>query len=258
MRAGAEGCEPGEIVRLVDAADPPGKAAPQSLTLSSQAGRSLDSMRRSLALLTAAAASAVMAASATSASQPRLALVDDEPLVVRGAAFAPGERVTVTALTLLGPKRVVTKAGAGGAFRASLALVGQPCGRRSRFSPGAPEGAARRCGWRSSLASRLRSTEQARRLRTGSGGVAPARSASRVVVAAYFEDRPRPRWWRSAGRPLLIEMVVPVFGTFTLFHPGWCRPGCGVAWPFSSRTSSPSCRRRCPRPSARGSWSACC
>ena len=86
-------------------------------------------MRRSLALLSAAVASAVMAASATGALQPRFALVDDEPLVVRGAAFAPGERVTVTALTLLGPKRVVTKAGAGGAFRASLSLVGRPCGR---------------------------------------------------------------------------------------------------------------------------------
>ena len=86
-------------------------------------------MRRSLALLSAAVASAVMAASATAASQPRLALVDDEPLVVRGAAFAPGERVTVTALTFLGPKRVVTKAGTGGAFRASVRLIGQPCGR---------------------------------------------------------------------------------------------------------------------------------
>ena len=86
-------------------------------------------MRRSLALLAAAAASAVMTASASAASQPRLALVDDEPLVVRGAAFSPGERVTVTALTLLGPKRVVATAGQGGAFRASLRIVGTPCGR---------------------------------------------------------------------------------------------------------------------------------
>ncbi len=85
-------------------------------------------MRRSLVLLAAALASAGTAAAATGA-QPRLALLDDEPLVVRGVAFAPGERVTVTALTSLGPKRVVTKAGSGGAFRTSLTLVGRPCGR---------------------------------------------------------------------------------------------------------------------------------
>ena len=85
-------------------------------------------MRRSLVLLAAALASAGTAAAATG-SQPRLVLVDAEPLVVRGAAFAPGERVTVTALTLLGPRRIVAKAGAGGAFRTSLTLVGRPCGR---------------------------------------------------------------------------------------------------------------------------------
>ena len=104
-------------------------------------------MRRSLALLSAAAASAVMAASATAASQPRLALVDDEPLVVRGAAFAPGERVTVTALTLLGPKRVVTKAGRAARSAPRSASSGGRADARSRSSPRELAGAVRRYGW---------------------------------------------------------------------------------------------------------------
>jgi hypothetical protein len=64
-----------------------------------------------------------------SASAPSIQLVDRQPLVVQGAAFRPFERVSLTALTLLGPKRVSVRATRQGAFRARIRIVDQPCGR---------------------------------------------------------------------------------------------------------------------------------
>ena len=54
----------------------------------------------------------------------------------------------------------------------------------------------------------------------GSGGVAPARSVPPVERDAYFGATST---WRNAlcGPPLLTVIVVPVFGTFTPYHPGW-------------------------------------
>jgi hypothetical protein len=55
-----------------------------------------------------------------------LRVLDRQPLVVRGQGFKPGERVTVTALTGLGP-RVVRTTAVRGAFRVELRLPAQPC-----------------------------------------------------------------------------------------------------------------------------------
>lgn len=76
----------------------------------------------------AAAAGALLLALAAPAASPRpvLKLVDREPLVVRGESFRPGERVTVTAFTGLGP-RVVRTTAYRGAFRATFRLPAQPC-----------------------------------------------------------------------------------------------------------------------------------
>jgi hypothetical protein len=56
-------------------------------------------------------------------------MVSQQPFVVRGAAFRPAERVSVTALTLIGPRKTVVRASGAGVFRATLRLVGRPCGR---------------------------------------------------------------------------------------------------------------------------------
>jgi hypothetical protein len=55
-----------------------------------------------------------------------LRVLDQEPLVVRGQGFRPGERVTVTALTGLGP-RVVRTTAVGGGFKVEIRLTAQPC-----------------------------------------------------------------------------------------------------------------------------------
>ena len=54
-------------------------------------------MIRTLAALLAVAATALPALASTASTGPTLVLLDREPLVVRGSAFRPGERVTVTA-----------------------------------------------------------------------------------------------------------------------------------------------------------------
>lgn len=59
---------------------------------------------------------------------PRLRLVDPQPLVVRGEHFRPGERIVVTALTPIGPKRAVVRATMSGRFAVSFRLPDQPCG----------------------------------------------------------------------------------------------------------------------------------
>ena len=86
-------------------------------------------MRVTLVGLAAAVAALCIVTPSTAASAPRLKLAATEPLVVLGSHFDPGERITLTAVTLLGPKRVSTKATRSGAFRASFRLYDQPCGR---------------------------------------------------------------------------------------------------------------------------------
>ena len=86
-------------------------------------------MRRLVALSAAVIVSVSLVAVGQAASAPTLRVVTQTPLVVRGVAFRPSERVTVTALTLIGPRRVVVRATRAGGFRASLRLVGRPCGR---------------------------------------------------------------------------------------------------------------------------------
>ena len=86
-------------------------------------------MRLVAVCLTAAVAATCVVASADAASTPRLRIATTQPLVVLGSAFDPGERVTLTAATLLGPRNIVTKATRSGAFRATFRLYDQPCGK---------------------------------------------------------------------------------------------------------------------------------
>jgi len=65
----------------------------------------------------------------TGATAPKLRLVATQPLVVRGESFRPGERVVVTALTPIGPKRVVVRASVRGRLGATFRLPSQPCGK---------------------------------------------------------------------------------------------------------------------------------
>jgi hypothetical protein len=58
----------------------------------------------------------------------RLRLVTVRPLVVRGESFRASERVVVTALTPIGPRRVVVRATPSGRFGATFRLPSQPCG----------------------------------------------------------------------------------------------------------------------------------
>jgi hypothetical protein len=69
-------------------------------------------------------------ASATvTASHPTLHLVSANPLVVAGTGFESRERVTLTALTTLGPRIQKTRATSAGRFRAQLGSFSQPCGK---------------------------------------------------------------------------------------------------------------------------------
>jgi hypothetical protein len=64
----------------------------------------------------------------TAATRPALRVSSIQPLVVRGVAFRPMERVSLTALTLLGPRRAVVRASGTGRFAATFRLPAQPCG----------------------------------------------------------------------------------------------------------------------------------
>jgi len=86
-------------------------------------------MRVLVVSLVAAVAAVCIATPGTAASSPRLRVAGTQPLVVVGSAFRPGERVTLTAATPLGPMKVTTKAGRSGAFRATLRLYDRPCGK---------------------------------------------------------------------------------------------------------------------------------
>ena len=72
---------------------------------------------------------AVVAPATHASTTPKLRLVSRQPLVVRGEDFRPAERVVVTALTPIGPKRVIVRATAKGRFGATFSLPNQPCGK---------------------------------------------------------------------------------------------------------------------------------
>ena len=75
-------------------------------------------------VLIAGVAAALTASSAGAAVAPSLRLVTRSPLVVSGAHFRAGERVTVTA----GDASVVVHAGRDGVFRANLGpRIVDPC-----------------------------------------------------------------------------------------------------------------------------------
>jgi hypothetical protein len=74
----------------------------------------------------AALVAMLMAMTASAAVGPSLKIEGHSPLVVSGSSFAAGEKVTVTALTGLGP-RVVRLTAARGGFRARFDLPKSGC-----------------------------------------------------------------------------------------------------------------------------------
>jgi hypothetical protein len=86
-------------------------------------------MRGSSTAAAVAVLALVAAASpAPAATGPALHVEATQPLVVRGVAFRPLERVSLTAMTLLGPKHVIVRATRTGRFAATFRLPSQPCG----------------------------------------------------------------------------------------------------------------------------------
>ena len=85
--------------------------------------------RASIVMLAAIVAAALVVPTAQASTAPKLRVVGLQPLVVRGEAFKPGERVVVTAFTPIGPKRVVVRASTRGRLGATFRLPSQPCGK---------------------------------------------------------------------------------------------------------------------------------
>jgi hypothetical protein len=83
-------------------------------------------MRTAAGVAFVAVAVTAAVASAAGAAQPRLRLVDRQPLVVRGDGFRPGEQITLVAATGLGPRMIRTTS-RNGSFRATFRLADQPC-----------------------------------------------------------------------------------------------------------------------------------
>ena len=79
-----------------------------------------------VAVAVLALAAAVSSAHATTG--PALRVDGIQPLVVRGVAFRPGERVSLTAMTVLGARQVVVRATRAGSFAATFRLPTQSCG----------------------------------------------------------------------------------------------------------------------------------
>ena len=86
-------------------------------------------MRRASITLAAIGVAALALPAAQAGTVPKLRLVTVQPLVVRGESFRPGERVVVTAMTPIGPRRVVVRATVRGRFGATFRLPNQPCGK---------------------------------------------------------------------------------------------------------------------------------
>ena len=183
---------------------------------------------RTVTLIAAALVITAVATAATNA--PRLTLVQKQPPVVAGAGFVPNERVTVTAITLYGPRIVRVNATATGSFRARFALTDEPCGSPIAFRA---KGASSESGGVAPARKHaLRATaDPLAAHRTRSGGVTPARSPCHGEACATWRAAPRP------GRS----------------RPGSCssqRSACPCAGsahrpPDSTRASSP-CGRRTP------------
>jgi len=68
-------------------------------------------------------------AAGESPTPPTLRLLGSTPLLVQGKDFRPSEKISVTAHTLLGPRKLVVRASGTGTFRASIRLYTQPCGK---------------------------------------------------------------------------------------------------------------------------------
>ena len=83
---------------------------------------------RSTGFAVASAVLAFAAPSADAALRPALRVSGTQPLVVQGTSFRPAERVTLTAMTLLGPRRAMVRASRAGRFAATFHIPAQPCG----------------------------------------------------------------------------------------------------------------------------------
>jgi hypothetical protein len=84
---------------------------------------------RGISIATAVAVLGFVAGtSPASAATPALRVEGTQPFVVRGVAFRPLERVALTAMTPLGPKRVLVRATRLGRFAATFRVGVQPCG----------------------------------------------------------------------------------------------------------------------------------
>lgn len=82
-----------------------------------------------LAVVAALATVLTAASVGVAANGPTLRLIGHQPLVVKGDAFHPGERIVLTALTPTGSRRLVVRATSTGRFGATFRLASQPCGR---------------------------------------------------------------------------------------------------------------------------------
>lgn len=72
-------------------------------------------MARRLVCLCLVVAACMQPAATGAATQPRLAVLDRDPLAVRGTGFGKRERVVATASTAAGPRVIRTRANAQGA-----------------------------------------------------------------------------------------------------------------------------------------------
>jgi len=84
-------------------------------------------MRKQAILAAALVATATLVPAATAVSKPGLVLVTKRPFVVKGERFRAGERVTLTAMTAIGPRVVRVNAGPSGGFKVAFRLPNQPC-----------------------------------------------------------------------------------------------------------------------------------
>jgi hypothetical protein len=82
-------------------------------------------MRVALAVLIAAVA---LPAAQAATSRPRLLVTSERPVVVRGAAFRPAERVVLRVWVEAGVYRKVAVAGAAGGFVARFRVAAGSCG----------------------------------------------------------------------------------------------------------------------------------
>jgi len=82
----------------------------------------------STGIAVAALALAAAVPSTPAATGPALRVEGTHPYVVRGVAFRPGERVALTATTLLGPRQLVLRATRAGRFAVTFRLPTQSCG----------------------------------------------------------------------------------------------------------------------------------